>query len=1128
MTNFKLYFVLFVFFQIVLIACSQEKEKQNLKQLITEFKNPPKTVRPHVYWYWMNGNISREGITADLEAMARVGIGGAAIFNIGGQSPLGSVKVLSPEWRELMKHAIREAKRLGIEINLNNSMTGWSSSGGPWITPELSMQRVTWSQVNVDSGNIAKTIILPRPSSDQGIYNDFAVKMFASSPEDSLQKYFYRDIAVLAFPTPKAECELKDFKLTSNIENFDRKLLNAYSDVPHGGNWDIEPVKKDFAVKLIASEKKTPYIQWTYASPVSMRSLQITYDKGQLIGVLKASGDGIVWRDIQTFTSRQLAPVSCAFAAEQAKYWRIEFKSNPDLVLTGVRLWEGYRIADYTGKAMFDPYGLDSPQFTNLGSSGTDLSSSCTIPQNAIIDLTDKMLPDGTLNWKVPDGSWTILRFGHVPTGSQSAPRNDGITAYECDKLNPAALDVHFANSLQPWFDDPELNDVIKYVHVDSYERGAQNWTAALPEEFIKRKDYDLKKWLPVLTGRVVGDVRDSERFLWDFRNVSCGMMHENYFGHMAELCKKAGKQFTCEPYHQSQFNNITAGSYADIPMCEAWMGNDGGVGLYHTKKGASPAHLYGKNIVAAESFTAPGWKGGNWNTDFFDMKVLGDALLCGGVNRLMYHVYVHQPFMDIAPGLTLAVWGTHFERTNTWWEKMSGFNTYISRCQYMLQQGLFVGDVLYSCGENNPNDHVQPEGALAIPDGYDYDVCDPRAIYERISIKNGKLVLPDGVSYRLLVLPDDPSMTLKMLIRLDKMVSAGAVIVGRTKPNFSPSMADKPGQMEEFKKLADALWEGGKIISDKTVAEVLKEIAPPDFEARGAKDMVRHIHRIDKGTDIYFIANSGNIAQQFDAVFCTKAEVRPILMDAVTGEIRALPEYRVENGRTIVPMALEPKQSFFIVFGDKDLHGDEKMNFEKAKSMLEISGLWTVQFDPKWGGPQPPVTFTELSDWSENPNPAVKYYSGTAVYHKTFDCKLSTGKAKAFLSLGKVKNVAEVWLNGQSLGIVWCAPWRVTIPNGLLKEKENELKIEVVNLWPNRMIGDEQLSEDSEFIHSAGWDIHSRAKTMLLTSYPDWLMNKTPRSSGRYSFSSLKLWSKDSPLLPSGLLGPVSLQVAE
>ena len=1080
-----------------------------------EFANPPATARPHVFWYWINGNISREGITADLESMARVGIGGAGIFNIGGHASTGPVKMMSPEWRELMKHAIREAKRVGVDINLNNSMTGWSSSGGPWITPELSMQRVTWSEVTVDHDKSTEAVVLPQPLSNLG---------------------YYRDIAVLAFPTPAAESAPEKPELTSNIKQFDRELVDTYSDVPRGRNWDTEPLPTVASLKLVVPEKESPFIQWAHATPVRMRSLQMTFSKGEILsGVLKASDDGVAWRDVQLFTSGQKGSVSSAFVGEPAKIWRIEFNPSPDIVLTGVRLWQGYRIADYTGKAMFDPYGLDSPKFTHEKLLTPELLFDCVIPRNGILDLTAKMSPDGRLDWRAPAGRWTILRFGHTPTGAQTGP-SAGVTANECDKFNTVALDVHFANSLQPWFDDPELNAVIKYVHVDSYERGAQNWTAALPQEFQKRMSYDVLQWLPALTGRVIGDVRSSEKFLWDFRNVTCGLMHENYFGHMAKLCEKAGKLFTCEPYHMNQFNNITAGSHPHIPMCEVWMGPGAGtINPYWIKLGASPAHIYGRNIVLAEAFTAPANVGGNWSTDFFDMKDVGDVMFCGGVNRFMYHVYVHQPWLDVVPGMTLAIYGTHFERTNTWWEKMTAFNTYVSRCQNQLQRGIFVGDILYSCGENNPNQHVMTEGALAVPKGYDYDVCDPKAIHERIQVKDGQFVLPDGVSYRMLVLPDDPSMTLKMLRRLDVMVREGAVIVGCTKPSFSPTLADGPGQLDEFQKRADALWDNGKIISNKKVAEVMATLAPPDFEARGAKAHVRHIHRRDKGKDLYFVANLSTVAQRFDAIFRTQAKGSPVLMDAVTGEIRALPEYRTENGRTIVPMIFESKQSFFIVFGDEKVKPAGEKNFEQLVPLQGIAGPWTVRFDPKRGGPQQPVTFAELTDWTKHSEAGIKYYSGTALYHKVFDMSLVisnqspvastvhrpriTEHSLIYLSLGQVKNMADVRLNGKPLGIVWCAPWQIAVPPGLLKEKGNQLEIEVVNLWPNRMIGDEQLPSDATY---------SDGVWRLLKSLPDWFKNKQPRASGRVSFSNNRAWDKDSPLLPSGLLGPVTIQAAD
>jgi hypothetical protein len=1051
----------------------------------------------------MGGNISREGITADLESMARVGIGGAAIFNIGGHGAQGKVIPLSPEWRELMGHALREAKRLGIEINLNNSMVGWSSSGGPWITPELAMQCLTWSETAV-RGPQSAAIVLPQPPGHLG---------------------YYRDVAVLAFPTPEAECETNACEVASNMERFERKLLDRFSDVPLGRSWDKNDTTPAVAVQMKVSDKSAPFIQWNYTEAVVQRSMQITSRSGSLSGTLKASDDGAVWREVQAFESRNHSPVTCALEAAPAKFWRVEFKPNEELWLTGVRLWSGYRIANYTGKAMFDPYGLDCPKFTNdgQGKKGNMKRGTCFVQPDKMVDLTDKMKADGTLDWKVPVGRWTILRFGYAPTGSESEPRVPGVRSLECDKFDPKALEVHFAKSLQPWFDDPELNAAVQYVHVDSYERGAQNWTAALPELFMQRKGYDLRTWLPALTGRVIGSVRESERFLWDFRNVTCGLMHENYFGRMAELCEKDGKRFTCEPYHQTQFNNVTAGGYAHIPMCEAWMG-DSIPGPYWMKLGASPGHLYGRRIVGAEAFTAPAKSGGNWSIDFFDMKELGDAMFCGGVNRFMYHVYVQQPWTNVAPGQTLAIYGTHFERTNTWFEKMKAYNAYVTRCQALLQQGLFVGDVLYSCGENNPSENVQQGGALAMPNGYDYDVCDPRAIRERITVKDGQLVLPDGVRYRLLVLPDDPSMTLAMLRRVEALVKDGATIVGRTKPAFSPTLSDTPEQMGTFKRLADALWDSGRVISDKTVAEVLKlKGILPDFEARGAKAHIRYIHRREGGTDTYFVASSGKEAQKVEAVFRTTAG-QPVLLDAVTGESRVLPEYRVEDGRTIVPMSFEAKQSFFVVFGKefatKDAKGEK--NFAEGKLVQEVSGPWDVTFDPKWFYPvssqqgQSAVVFEKLEDWSKRTEEAIRYYSGTAVYRKLFDCRLPTAACPLYLSLGAVKNVADVTLNGWKLGTVWCAPWRVAIPSGVLKEKGNELEIEVVNLWPNRMIGDEQLPEDCDWGGGA-WN--------LLKGYPEWFVNKILRASGRKTFSTVKQWYKDDPLMPSGLLGPVTVQ---
>ncbi len=1083
---------------------------QGEEALREEFLTPPAKARPHTFWYWMNGRISREGITADLEAMQRAGIGGAVIFNIGGHGGSGWVKVLSPEWRELMQHAIREAGRLGIEITLNNSMAGWSSSGGPWIKPELGMQKITWSETEVQGGTLFDGVLSPPPTNLD----------------------YYRDVAVLAFPTPASERTPDPVPiLTASDPKFNPAKLVVGKSVSVGGrNWDApQAATVSEAVLAPVAKGQERFIRMEYTERFAPRSLHLAFGDSGVRGTFQTSSDGTNWRDVQAFTPRTRAPVDLAFAVEPARHWRVVFAEGGSLSLTALHLSARSRIGEWTGKAMFDPFGIDKPSFSGIVASDTDL-----IRRDQILDLTDKLDASGRLRWEVPAGDWTILRFGHTPTGSQVGPADEGGRGLECDKLNPAALETHFKHSLQPWFDDKELNPLIQYVHVDSYERGAQNWTARFPEEFKQRRRYDLRSFLPVLTGRVVDSVEESERFLWDFRNTVTSLMHENYFGRMQQLCKEAGKRLSCEPYHQTQFNNVSAGGLVDIPMCESWHG-EAPAGPYWHKLGASPAHVYGKNIVGCEAFTANTRFGGDWSTDFWDMKPFGDAMFAGGVNRMYFHVYTHQPWMNAAPGQTLAVFGTHFERTNTWWEQMPAFTDYISRCQHLLQQGRFVADVLYSSGENSPNESLGPTGAMALPSGYDYDVCDANVILNRLRVEGGKLVLPEGGSYRLLVLPEDTAMTPAMVSRIGNLVQAGAVVVA-PKPTHSPSLTDQPQSDSQVRELAEAIWGNcdgkkatvrsygqGRLFWGMPISQVLSLCGiQPDVETPTGKPLVRYIHRQLKEGEFYFLASSSLQAQAMDVVFRT-AEGTPQLWDPIRGRIRPLPQFRRENGRTILSLQFAPQESYFVVFrkeGQKEAKNLElkTRNFAEVKPVQELSGPWEVQFDPKWGGPEKPVTFEKLEDWTHRPESGIKYYSGTATYRKSFEMPGDVQGLTLYLDLGKIKNVAQVRLNGQALGIVWCAPWRVEITSAV-KPTDNQLEIDVVNLWPNRMIGDEQLPADCEW-GTGDW--------VLLKRLPDWFVKGEPRTSGRYTFMTHKPWTKDSPLLESGLLGPVTILKAE
>jgi hypothetical protein len=1090
-------------------------------KLDAEFLNPPLTARPEVIWYWRHELHTKEGITADLEAMNRVGIGGVLIGFIGGHDePKGDVTILSPKWREMFRHAVVEASRLGMRVNIWNS-PGWSSSGGPWIPPELAMQKLTWSETRLNGpGKLPAP--LPRPHASK-LGNTWSV----TKEKPALWNDYYRDIAVLAFPTPAAEkwdgtppvvaCDDPKFDATKTRDGDPATFSSLANPVPGQTNW----------------------IRFDFGKPFPARSLAVSFrewDGSAKVVEVEQSDDGGTWRAVRRCAVRgsQGLPVNATLDAAPARHWRLGFVSDAKgpakMDLAEIALLSGVRIEDWTGKAMFDKFGLHKPPLT-----ATPATADAAIPRDRILDLTDRLRPDGTLDWEAPAGDWTVVRYGRTLTLALNGPATPPGTGLECDKLNAAALDHHWNSYLAPLFADEDFNRGVACVHIDSYEKHAQNWSPRLPEEFRKRRGYDIIRFLPAMTGRVIDSVETTERFLWDLRQTICDTMADAYFGRMAELCHKQGKLFSVEPYHQVQFDNVTVGGRGDLIVTEFW--NGGWPGPYWFKLGASPAHIYGKRVVGAEAFTAGSKDGGDWSTDPWALKALGDSAYCSGVNHFIFHVSTQQPWTNAYPGLTSGPWGQHIERGNTWFDLSGGWLRYLARCQHMLQQGQFVGDVLYSVGENTPNE--SHDGGKGLPPGYDYDTISPEAILTRLTVKEGRLVLPDGVSYTVLVLPEgDDFMTAAMARKLRDLVKAGGTILG-PRPRRSPSLRDQPAEDETVRAVAAELWGdmngkartenrvgAGRVFCGKPLAEVLRAIGVrPDFAYTAQGLSLKSIHRRTREAEFYFVSDATwpiraatapavSLEARFRVAGCV-----PELWDAVTGEIRPLPDYREENGETVVPLRFEPRQSWFVVFREKAAAVAERAagkNFPATTNLCEIVGPWEVRFDPKWGGPAAPVTFTNLQDWSKHADPGIRYYSGTAAYRTTFQTARDA-KDRLFLNLGTLKNVASVRLNGQELGVVWCAPWRVEITQAM-RPGTNDLEITVANLWPNRLIGDEQLQDD------CAWTMTGFG-TAQLKAWPDWLLGKQPRTSGRLTFASWKHWNKDAPLFNSGLLGPVTIQ---
>jgi len=1024
--------------------------------LAAGFAHPPDSARPWVYWMWMDGNLTREGITADLESMRAAGLGGVVICEVNVGVPRGPVEFMSPEWRGLFKHVVKEAERLGLEVTLNAG-PGWTGSGGPWVKPEQSMQHIVAASIEA-TGPSRFEAQLPRPVRRPAYFGEGGLPQNIKDMMDG----FYRDVAVLAFPTPAA---------------------------------------------------------------------------GPLIA------------DID----------------EKALYVREPYSSKP-----GVK-----------------PFLTSPAKFPGL-------PAGAAIDPARIVDLTDKLTADGRLAWDVPAGRWTILRFGRTTTGANTRPAPVPGLGLECDKLDAAAFDAHydaFVGALLREIGPRRTDGTAGWttLHIDSWEMGAQNWTAAFREEFLERRGYDLLSFLPAVTGRPVKDLETSERFLWDLRQTANELVLENHARRLKELGRRDGFRLSIEPYDMTPCADMSLGAVADIPMAEFWLSG------FHTAhsviQAAGIAHTNGRTIVAAESFTSDDREA--WLAHPASMKALGDWAFTAGVNRIAFHRYQHQAGLQARPGMTMGPYGVHWERTQTWWDMVPAYHEYLARCQHMLRRGLPVADVCFLVAEGAPHAFRPPASALRGdppgPAGPAFDGCPPETLLASAGETDGRIIFPDGMSYRVLVLPERETMTPALLAKVRDLVAAGATVVG-PRPRKSPSLSGYPDCDAEVERIAAEVWgdcDGVKVTehafgqgrvvwvrggegtgpagseapppidarkslpagsenSDRAtwnvgappldtpsqygdfavVTSVLDRMSvPPDFSSDVP---LRWIHRRDGDTEIYFVANPEPRTVDATAVFRVDGK-RPELWDPLEGTNRPLTGYAASEGRTSVRLGFEPHQSFFVVFRQTGSLVTARAassasgpgpavseDFPDLTAIAELEGPWEVSFDSEWGGPEK-VTFAALEDWSLRPEEGIRFYSGTATYTKTFDrpeTALPGFQARRlWLDLGTVKNIASVRLNGRDLGVVWCDPWRVDITDAV-KPKGNRLEIRVANLWPNRLIGDEREPADAEYAPGGN-----------LARWPEWLLKGEPRPSpGRLTFSTWKHYAKDSPLLPSGLLGPVRI----
>lgn len=1124
----KYFYILFVV--VVILGLSKGLTAQDTLQ--QRFLHPPASAKPWVFWYWMQAAVSKQGITADLQAMKDAGIGGAYLMPIKDTANppyiQPAARQLSPEWWSMVRFALQEAKRLGLDISLHVS-DGFALAGGPWISPELSMQKIVSSQLEISGGRL---------------FND-------TLPMPPVNENYYRDIAIYAFPAPEGD--------THSPEN-----------IPV-----VTSSKPGVQVQFLASAGSREsfrsdgpcWIQYAYSRPFTCRTIVVhtggnNYQAQRLL--VQVSDDGRQFRSIGRLQSPRHgwqdtdADITHTIAATTARYFRFIYdktgsepgaedldaaKWKPVLKINSIRLSSTPRIYQYEGKT--GEVWRISPRTT-----AAQLPDELCVPMNKLVNITARLQADGKLAWKVPPGRWIILRMGHTSTGHTNATGGGG-KGLECDKFNPVAIKKQFDS----WFGEAlrragdSLAGVVKVLHVDSWECGSQNWSSVFCAAFKKKRGYDPLLYLPVMAGIPLQSAETSERFLYDMRNTIAELVNDSFYVTLSRLAHARGCLLSAESVAPTMSSDgLLHYKTADIPMGEFWLRSPTHDKPNDMLDAISGAHIYGKNIVQAESFTELRMA---WDEYPGMLKPLQDRNYALGINRIVYHVFTHNPWMDRTPGMTLDGVGLYFQRNQTWWKPAKAWVSYAQRCQSLLQVGAPVADIAVFTGEDIPRRAQLPDRLVStlpgmagptmvgrealrlqntgepvrelpagvfhsanmadaadwldIWHGYQYDSFNPDALLHLSRVENGRIVLPGGASYGLLVIPGIQAMqpnagriSAAAAQRIAKLVKQGATVLMAGSLTGSTGLLNAAADDKTVRRLYTQLTAGaatgkGRVLKGPFKAASLDTIQlAPDFlafDARGGRAAgITYTHRHAKGLDIYFIANQRDTVQDI-SVSLRVTGLIPELWNAVTGETRDAGQWCIHHNHTVLGLRLEAGESIFVVLR-KPATGiapsNKGVNNDNPATIQTLSSTWTIRFDTALGGPAQPVTGT-LADWSLSADTAIRYYSGTAVYTQSFDW--DGRSARTWLDLGKVSDIAQVSVNGVDCGVAWTAPWRVDITKALRKGN-NKVSIEVTNTWANRLQGDRRLPV---------------SQRITWTTAPYRLENR--------------------PLPPSGLMGPVCIQ---
>jgi len=1059
-------------FMSVFPARSQERAEHWVR-MSAGFQMPPDSIQTSVYWYWISGNISKEGVVKDLAAMKKAGIGRAFIGNVGlEEMPDGKVRLLSPEWWEILHTAMKTASQLHIDIGMFNS-PGWSGTGGPWVTPDHAMRRLVSTEMYVKGAQLVQ-LALPAPAG-----------------ADSFQ-----DVRVIAYPMPK--------EYNSNIYSL-HPVLSAEPSVDGlsfllDGREDTEfrmPVGNELAVTL---HTETAFTARSLVVIPGQRRMNM---EGELQveehGVFRKLADLNMDRSNDALNTGfdPYGPLAVSLPAATGRSFRIIFHHwSNDCGIRELKLSADPVVANYIEKTLAKMYPTPLPYWKEyqwpVQPEVTD--TGLVIDPGKVMDISSYMDAKGFLSWNAPPGDWVVLRTGMTPTRVLNSPAQPEGRGLQGDKMSRKHVAENFDAFLGEILRRIPAADrtCFKVVVEDSYEVGGQNWTDGMIASFKTRYGYDPLPYIPVMQGKVVGSEDRSDRFLWDLRRFIADKVAYDYVGGLREVSHLHGLTTWLENYGHWGFPGefLQYGGQSDEVAGEFW--SEGELGNIENRSASSSAHIYGKNKVSAESFTSAGRPFVRYPAM---LKPRGDRFFTEGINNTLLHVFISQQD-ERTPGSN-AWFGTEFNRHNTWFSQLDVFITYLRRCSFMLRQGRYVADVAYFIGEDAPKMTGVRDPEL--PRGYSYDYINAEVIENRLSIKDGRWTLPDGLSYRILVLPKLATMRPALLRRIYELVSQGGILLGPA-PERSPSLEDYGNADREVRRLADLLWRGGaagthitgkgQVMNGFTMEQALDMLQLPPDLGTAISDSLLFLHRATpSGDDIYFVSNQSAKKVSVTPAFRVQGKV-PVLFDPLLGSVRDLPVYTQQGEVMKVPLELEKYQSFFVVFrkGRTGSHG--MANFPAPLKVTEVPGTWIVYFDTASRGPALPVVFPQLTDWALDGRDSIRYYSGRAIYRNSFSLSGLLPRRSMYLDLGTVVAMAKVKVNGVYAGGAWTPPYRVDITRAV-KEGNNKVEIEVVNTWVNRMIGDSRSPVDQ-----------------------------------RKTWSNVNPYKPESACFPAGLLGPVKVLI--